>query len=122
MQTQKFSLKKRAKSFRFAFEGLHYFFNTQHNAIVHALATLAAIALAVIAQLPMTKFLIIIMVIGLVWMAELFNTAIEQLCDMVSPQQNARIKYIKDVAAAAVLVTALVALVTACIIFIPILL
>ncbi len=122
MQTQKFSLKKRAKSFRFAFEGLHYFFNTQHNAIVHALATIAAIALAVIAQLPMTKFLIIIIVIGLVWMAELLNTAIEQLCDIVSPQQNARIKYIKDIAAAAVLITALVAVITACIIFIPILL
>ena len=120
MQTQKFSLKKRAKSFRFAFEGLHYFFNTQHNAIVHALATVAAIALAIIAQLPNIKFAIIFIVIGLVWMAELFNTAIEQLCDIVSPQQNARIKYIKDISAAAVLVTALVAATTACIIFIPI--
>ncbi|MFT3936858.1 MAG: diacylglycerol kinase family protein [Chitinophagaceae bacterium] len=119
MQTQKFSLKKRAKSFRFAFEGIHYFFNTQHNAIIHALATVAAIALAVVAQLPLTKFAIIIIVIGLVWMAELFNTAIEQLCDVVSPGHNPRIKYIKDIAAAAVLITAIMAIITACIIFIP---
>ncbi len=122
MQTQKFSLRKRAKSFHFAFHGLYRFFATQHNAIIHAMATVAAIALSLIMKLPATKMLFIIVAIGLVWMAELFNTAIEQLCDMVCPQQHPQIKYIKDISAAAVLVTAFIAVVTACIIFIPVLL
>jgi diacylglycerol kinase (ATP) len=122
MQVQKFSLRKRAKSFHFAFHGLFQFFNTQHNAIIHAVATGVVITLSAIIKLPPAKFLFVIIAIGLVWMAELFNTAIEQLCDMVCAQQHPQIKFIKDVSAAAVLVTALVAVITACIIFIPALL
>ena len=122
MEAQKFSIKKRAKSVGFAVNGLHQFFSTQHNAILHAVATILVITLAVIIQLPLSKCLFIVMAIGLVWMAELFNTAIEQLCDMVCPQQHPTIKFIKDVAAAAVLVAALTALTIACIIFIPALL
>src|SRR5450432_2821236 len=122
MQTQKFSLRKRAKSFHFAFHGLYRFFITQHNAIIHATATGVAIVLSLILKLPATKMLFIIVAIGLVWMAELFNTAIEQLCDMVCPQQHPQIKYIKDISAAAVLITAIIAVITACIIFIPVLL
>jgi diacylglycerol kinase (ATP) len=122
MQVQKFSLRKRAKSFHFAFHGLYHFFNTQHNAIIHAIATGVAITLSAIIKLPPAKFLFVIAVIGLVWMAELFNTAIEQLCDMVCPQQHPQIKFIKDVSAAAVFVTALIAVITGCIIFIPALL
>jgi diacylglycerol kinase (ATP) len=119
MQTEKFSLRRRAKSFHFAYDGLVQFFTTQHNAIIHAVATVVVIVLAVVMQLPITQLLFIVFAAGLVWMAELFNTAIEQLCDMVCPQQHPNIKFIKDVSAAAVLVTAAVALVTACIIFIP---
>jgi len=122
MEAQKFSLKKRAKSFHFAFNGLYRFFSNQHNAIIHAVATLAVIMLSAAIHLPPQKWLFIVFAIGLVWMAELFNTAIEQLCDMVCPQQHPTIKFIKDVSAAAVLVTALVAMITACIIFIPALL
>jgi len=119
MKENKFSFKQRAKSFQYAFQGLRQFFNTQHNAIIHAVATVLVIILAVIRKLPATEFLFIVVSIGLVWMAELFNTAIEKLCDMVCPQQHPQIKFIKDVSAAAVLITALVAVITACIIFIP---
>lgn len=122
MEAQKFSLKKRAKSVHFAFSGLYQFFNTQHNAIVHAVATVAAVGLAWVLHLPAEKWLFIAFAIGLVWMAELFNTAIELLCDMVCPRQHPTIKFIKDVSAAAVLITALLAAITACIIFIPALL
>ncbi len=122
MEQQKFSFKKRAGSFRFAFQGLSQFFKTQHNAIIHAVATIAVITLSVIIQLPLTKFLFVITAIGLVWMAELFNTAIEKLCDMVSPDIHPQIKFIKDVSAAAVLVAAIIALITGCIVFIPVLL
>ncbi|HTL07566.1 MAG TPA: diacylglycerol kinase family protein [Chitinophagaceae bacterium] len=122
MQTTKFSLRKRAKSFTYAFAGIRHFFSTQHNAIIHAAATIAAIGLSIYLALPLTQLLFILLAIGLVWMAELFNTAIEQLCDMVCAEQHPQIKFIKDLAAAAVLVTAIIALATACIIFIPALL
>ena len=122
MLTQKFSFRRRAKSFHFAFQGLRHFFNTQHNAIIHAAATVAAILLSAIIKLPAGKFLFVAVAIALVWMAELFNTAIEQLCNMICPQQDPRVKFIKDISAAAVFVTALVAVITGCIIFIPALL
>jgi len=121
MQTRKFSLRARFKSFNYAFAGLQHFFSTQHNAVVHAIATAIVIAAAFLIQLPPTQLLILLIVTGLVWMAELFNTAIEKLCDMVCPQQHPQIKFIKDVSAAAVLVIAIIALVTGCIIFIPVL-
>jgi diacylglycerol kinase (ATP) len=122
MTQEKFSWWKRAGSFRFAFDGLMQFFKTQHNAVIHLASTVAVIALSIIVQLALVKFLFVVIAIGLVWMAELFNTAIEKLCDMVCPEQDPRIKFIKDVSAAAVLVAAIIAIITGCIIFIPVLL
>ncbi len=122
MEPQKFSFRKRARSFQFAFSGLYQFFSTQHNALIHAVATVVVVAFSWAIHLPLQKFLFVAIGIGLVWMAELFNTAIEQLCDMVCPEQHPTIKVIKDLSAAAVLVAALVAVIIAFIIFIPALL
>ncbi|MEO6313395.1 MAG: diacylglycerol kinase family protein [Chitinophagaceae bacterium] len=119
MKAQKFSIRNRARSFQYAFSGLYRFLSTTHNAIIHAGATVVVIAVAVVIKLPLEKFLFVLAAIGMVWVAELFNTAIEHICDMISPQFHPRIKIIKDLSAAAVLVAALVAVVTACIIFIP---
>lgn len=120
MQPTKFSVRRRIKSFQFAFNGLYLFFSTQHNAIVHAIATVGVLIAAAIVRLPVNKLLFLVVAIALVWMAELFNTALEKLCDMVCPQRHPTIKYIKDLSAAAVFVTALMAVITACIIFIPV--
>lgn len=116
---QKFSLRSRLKSFEYAFSGMAQFFATQHNAILHVIATAVAIGLCVGLHVSSTEVLFIVAAIGLVWMAELFNTAIEKLCDIVSPQWHPQIKFIKDVSAAAVLVTALAALAIGLVIFIP---
>ena len=110
---------QRARSFGFAFAGIRDFFTTQHNAIIHAIATIAVVISGFAVKLDGLSWLFIVLAIGLVWAAELFNTAIERLCDVVSPKRNPHIKFIKDVAAAAVLVTAVMAVITACIIFIP---
>jgi diacylglycerol kinase (ATP) len=120
MSKQRFSLRKRLKSFGYAFQGLQQFFISTHNAIIHAAATVVVIVLAVIVHLPLNKFLFVIVAIGLVWMAELFNTAIEKLCDMVYPHEHPQIKFIKDLSAAAVLVTSLMAVIIFLIIFIPV--
>ncbi len=62
---------------------------------------------------------ILVVVTGFVWAAEIFNTAIEKIMDYISIDREPEIKFIKDVAAAAVLVAAITAFITGCIIFIP---
>jgi len=119
MRSEKFSIKKRFRSLGFAFEGLYSFFSSQHNALLHAIATVFALVMGIVFNLSRLEWLFIVFAIGLVWMAELFNTAIENLCDKICPEKDPQIKFIKDVAAAAVLSTAFLALITACIIFIP---
>jgi diacylglycerol kinase len=114
-----FSIRARLKSFRYAWDGMREFFAWQHNAIIHAVATLVVIVLGILTKLHSTEWIFISIVTGLVWMAELFNTAIEKLCDLVSPGFNPKVKFIKDVTAAAVLVSAIIAAITGLIIFIP---
>jgi diacylglycerol kinase (ATP) len=61
----------------------------------------------------------LVIVIGLVWVAEIFNTAIEKIMDLISPSYHPEVKLIKDLAAAAVLTTAFIAVIAGAIIFIP---
>jgi diacylglycerol kinase (ATP) len=119
MQSQKFSIRQRLKSFDFALAGLIHFFTTQHNAIIHAIATAVVAGLCITLPLTVTEFIIIIWCVACVWMAELFNTAIEKICDHIAPHYSLKIKFVKDVAAAAVLVAAIAAFVTGLFIFIP---
>lgn len=116
---QKFSWKQRAKSFRFAFHGVQSFFGSQHNAIIHAIATAAVFAAAIYYHVSGARLALLVISIALVWVAEIFNTAIEAICDFVHPGWHHRIKYIKDLAAAAVLVMAIAACVVAAIVFLP---
>jgi diacylglycerol kinase len=101
-----FSLKQRLLSFRFAFSGWVYVLRTQHNAWIHALASLAAFALAFWLGLSRVDWAILILTIMAVWMAEFLNTAIEAVVDMSMPDPHPLAKVAKDVAAAAVLVGA----------------
>jgi diacylglycerol kinase (ATP) len=119
MSATKFSIPDRVKSFQYAFAGLRQFFQSQHNAIIHALATVLAVIMSILLKLSSAEWIFIIMAIAMVWTAELFNTAIEALCDMIMLEKHPKIKFIKDVAAAAVLVSALSALLTGLIIFLP---
>ena len=114
-----FSIKARLKSFQYAFEGLNSFFSTQHNAIIHLIMTLLAFSAAVFCNVTKVEGIAIALSIGFVWAAELFNTAIEKLADLVSKEYHPEIKFIKDVSAAAVLLAAVAALITGAIIFLP---
>jgi diacylglycerol kinase (ATP) len=118
-QQSVFSIKARLKSFKYAFEGLNAFFTTQHNAIIHLLITIMAFTGAVFFNVSKGEVIAIVLAAGLVWAAELFNTAIEKLADMVSKDFHPSIKFIKDVSAAAVLLSAIAAFITGAIIFIP---
>ena len=118
-QHNSFSIKARFKSFRFAVEGLNAFFTTQPNAIIHLLMTLLAFSAAVFFNVSKGEAIAIVLAAAVVWAAELFNTAIERLADMVSKDFHPSIKFVKDVSAAAVLLSAVAAFITGAIIFLP---
>jgi diacylglycerol kinase len=111
------SLVKSIRSFQYAFKGIWYFFKEENNAKVHLLASVFVISLSSYFGLTSQEWLWIVLAIGLVWMAEAFNTAIEKLVDLVSPDFNARAGEVKDLAAGAVVFAATVALVIGIIIF-----
>ncbi len=118
-EKEKFSLRARLRSFGYAFSGIAGFLKQEHNALIHLLATILVIVLAFIFPLSGMEIILLVLVIGLVWITELINTAIEKIIDFISVERKPEIKFIKDLAAAAVLVAAVVAVITGCIIFIP---
>ncbi len=106
-----FRLIDRLRSFRYALAGLGVLLRTQHNAWVHAAATVAVVAAGLAFGLNAYEWLWIVLALTLVWTAEAFNTALEFLADAVTREQHPLIGRAKDVAAAAVLISALGALV-----------
>jgi len=96
----------RAASFRHAFEGWGFALRTQPNTWIHAAFSLAVIALCTWLQLPPRDWAVLLLTITLVWTAELINTAIEAVLDLAKPDHHPLAKAGKDTAAAAVLVTA----------------
>ncbi|MBX5439250.1 MAG: diacylglycerol kinase family protein [Thermoflavifilum sp.] len=114
-----FSLKARLRSFRYAFAGLFQLVCHEHNARIHAVATVVVGIAGLLLHISRGDWQAILMAIGLVWCTEACNTAIEKLSDRVSPEWNEQVRYIKDVAAAAVLMAAMVAVGIACLVFIP---
>ena len=118
-KNQSFSLAARIRSFVYAFNGINQFFKSEHNAMLHLVATITVLFLAIICKVSAMESSILVVVTGFVWAAEIFNTAIEKIMDYISIDREPEIKFIKDVAAAAVLVAAITAFTTGCIIFIP---
>lgn len=116
---KKFSSKARLKSFYFAFQGLKLFFKTQHNAWIHAVSAIIVIVLGFLLKINSAEWCWLIVAISTVFITEMLNTAIEFLCDFVSPEIHPQIKKIKDVSAAAVLIAALAAVAIGMIIFLP---
>ena len=96
----------RAKSFRYAFAGWWYVIRTQRNAWIHAVISLAVIALSIWLHLSREEWSVIILTIAFVWAAEFLNTALEAVVDLASPGQHELAKIGKDVGAAAVLIAA----------------
>lgn len=117
--SKKFSFRDRLKSFVYAWEGIKAVLRTEHNTWIHLGLTILSIVLGFVMLISRVEFLALIVVIAMVWVTELFNTCIEKIMDLVSIEKHPRVKIIKDIAAAAVLVAAIAAIVTGAIIFIP---
>jgi diacylglycerol kinase (ATP) len=101
----RFSLRARAQSFRYAGRGAAVVLG-QHNARIHAAATVLALALAAGLRIPHGDWLWILAAITWVWGAEALNTALEHLADAVHPDEHPGIARAKDAAAAGVLFAA----------------
>ncbi len=114
-----FSVRQRLKSFVFALAGVKYFFINEHNAWIHGVAAAVTIIAGILMKLSSIEFIAVIISIALVLIAEMFNSAIEKIMDHLSPAFHPEVKIIKDLAAAAVLIAALIALIIGFIIFIP---
>lgn len=118
-QNKSFNIGDRILSFGFAIKGLITFFKTQHNAWIHLLATVVVITMGFVLKVDRIEWCWLIVSIGFVFAAEMFNTAIEFLTDLVSPQFHPLAKKVKDVAAAAVLIAALSAVAIGLVVFLP---
>lgn len=103
------NVRKVLRSFRFAGQGMVDLFRYENNAKVHLLAAVGVVAVGFWLRLSRVEWAIILTQIGLVWAAEGFNTAIEKLCDFVSPGLHPQIKAVKDMASGAVMLVALTA-------------
>lgn len=119
MERQKFSTRERLRSFRWAIAGLRRFVDREHNARIHLVATILVIIAARVLEVSSTDAAILTVVIGLVWVAEILNTCVEKLADHITKERHPEIEIIKDLAAGAVLVAAIVAVVAGLFIFIP---
>ena len=114
-----FTLAARLRSFTYAGRGLRTMLVSQHNAWIHGGATLIALSSGVLLAVDRSEWMALILAIVAVWSAEAINTAFEFLCDVASPDFHPLVEKAKDVAAGAVLVTALGALAIAALVFVP---
>ncbi len=112
-------LKKRLRSFKFAFQGVRTLMSTQPNAWIHFLAMCVVLFMGWYFELSKVEWCLVIFAICSVFAAEGFNTALEFLTDLVSPDYHELAGKTKDVAAGAVLITAIGAAVVGLIIFLP---
>ncbi len=104
-ETEQF-IKGRGNSFRYAAEGVLYMMRTQKNAWIHLASTICVVLISWWLRIDRLEWLAILLVIGLVWMAEFMNTALEIIVDLASPEKHPLAKIGKDVGAASVLIAA----------------
>lgn len=115
----KLNKKRLINSFRFAIEGIKTAYKEEQNIRVHTIVAIVVIILGVLLKINSIELAICIILIGLVLMAEFFNTSIENMVDMITLDQNPYAKKAKDIAAAGVLVFAVSSMIIGLMIFVP---
>lgn len=119
MKQNRFSVSNRLKSYKYAFNGLRVLFKEEHNSRIHFLATAIVIAASIYFSLNTLEWVAIIFSIGLVIAVEIINTAMENMANFLTTEKNEKIKRIKDLSAAAVLISVATAVSIGLIIFLP---
>lgn len=110
---------KRIRSFGYAFNGFKWAFKTQKNLQIHVIALILVVILGIFFNVNISEWIVLFICFALVISAEIFNTALEKLTDIISPEYNEQAGKVKDVAAAAVLFSALISVICGLIIFVP---
>lgn len=110
---------KYSQKFLNAFRGVYIVFKTTRHIFIHIISALAAVALGFYFKISQLEWVAVVFAIGLVFMAEAFNTAIEIDIDLTSPEYHPFARDTKDVAAAAVILAVLTAAIIGLIIFLP---
>jgi len=111
--------KNRINSFRYAFSGLAQSFRQETHLKLHAAIALLVIGLGFFFDISNSDWVTVLLCITLVICLEMFNSALEKLCDLVMPERHPKIKYIKDVAAGSVLIACIFAIVAGLLVFLP---
>lgn len=117
--SEKFSLKKRSKSALYALNGLRVLFLEEHNSRIHIAIVIVVVTAGFLLKISNTEWLVVCILIALVFSLEIINSAIENICDYISPQWNEVIKKVKDLVAAAVFVSSVISVICGAIIFLP---
>ncbi len=118
-QPQKSGWAKFIAGFGFAFSGLWYALRTQRNARVHIAIAILAILLGIVLRISAIEFALVFVAITGVFIAEMFNTVFELCIDLASPNYHPLAKIAKDVAAGAVLLSAILSVVIGLFVFGP---
>lgn len=119
MKKKDFTVKKRLQSFRYAWNGIKLLVCREPNARIHCFAAICVVLAGCFFHINREEWVAVMLAIGGVFAAEAINSSIETLADLVSPEYNEAVKHTKDLAAGAVLLIAIAAAITGCIIFIP---
>ncbi len=119
MKNNKYKAESFFKSQGHARSGLRLIFKNERNFRIDLIMAFIVVLAGIAFEISYTDWIALSLVISMVFVAETINSAIEALCDTVSLDYKVNIKYAKDVSAGAVLVTALVSVITGLIIFMP---
>ena len=111
--------KKLLNSFKYAFTGIESAFKSERNMKIHVFMMLLVILFGFLLHISLTEWIICIILFSLVIGAELFNTAIESVVDMISLEKSHQAKLAKDISAGAVLVFAVASAIVGLLIFVP---
>jgi diacylglycerol kinase (ATP) len=110
---------KRLKSIKYAVKGINFLFTKEPNARVHFVVTIIVIIAGFFLEISIHDWILVCIAICLVLTAEIFNTAIEKLVDLISPARNEKAAQIKDLAAGGVLICAIVSILIGLYVFLP---
>lgn len=115
----RYDFKKQLRSFGYAWKGIRCCIGKEQNLSFHLIAAVLVVIAGAALGITQTEWTAIIFCIGMVITAELFNTAIEKLVDLVFPHQHPAVGRVKDITAGAVLVCAVAAAIIGLVIFVP---
>ena len=118
-KSSNFFFSKRIKSFKYALNGFKTLYKNEHNFRIHLFAALLVVIAGFVFQISKTDWIFILVMIGLVIITEIINSAIEYLSDFISPEKNELIGKVKDICASAVLLLAILSIIVGAMIFLP---